>query len=81
MNNDTHLPFDLPGVARRKVTAAFEGGLISSDAGVTLLAQAERRLDLANKLACVIADPRGPTQISHTISDILRARMFAIAAG
>lgn len=81
MNSHTLLPIDLPSVARKKVTAAFDGGLISSDGGVALLAQAERRLDLANKLACAIADPRDPAQISHTISDMLRARMFAVAAG
>ena len=81
MRDDTHLPFDLPSVARKKVTAAFDGGLISSDGGVVVLAQAERRLDLANKLSGVIADPRDPAQITHTIPDMLRARMFAIAAG
>lgn len=73
--------FALPSVGRKKVSAAFDGGRISSDGGVTLLAQAERRLDIADQLAAVIADCRDPAQITHSIADMLRARMFAIACG
>ena len=41
------LPFDLPAVRRKKVIAAFDGGLISSDGGLVLLREAEWRLGLA----------------------------------
>ena len=37
MDNNNFLPFDLPAVARKKVTAAFDGGRLSSDGGVMLL--------------------------------------------
>jgi Transposase DDE domain group 1 len=50
-------------VDRKKITAAFDGGRITSDAGVVLLGQAERRCGLAGKLAAVIADPRNPLLI------------------
>ena len=33
----------------RKITAAFDGGRISSDGGVMLLALAERRMGIADK--------------------------------
>jgi hypothetical protein len=56
MNQDIPLPFDLPAVARKKVSAAFNGGRITSDGGVMLLAQAERRLGIADQLAAVIPD-------------------------
>src|SRR5260370_2863582 len=49
--NDDRLPFDLPAVPRKKVSAAFDGGRITSDGGVMLLAQAERRLGIADRLA------------------------------
>lgn len=81
MDESTLLPFALPSVGRKKVTAAFDGGRISSDGGLMLLSAAERRLGIADKLAGVIADPRDPGQITHTLQDMLRARMFAIAAG
>jgi hypothetical protein len=40
MDEDIPLPFDLPAVARKKVSTAFDGGRITSDGGVMLLAQA-----------------------------------------
>src|SRR6266478_4284751 len=52
MTDDSFLPFSFPAIGRKKVTAAFDGGRLSSDGGVMLLAQAERRLDPAFKLAC-----------------------------
>ena len=58
MIEDSLLPFSFPAVGRKKITAAFDGGRITSDSGVMLLGQAERRLGVADKLAAVIADPR-----------------------
>jgi len=81
MTEDTLLPFSLPAVCRKKVTAAFDGGRLTSDGGVLLLAEAERRLGLADKLAAVIADGRDPSRVIHTLPDILRARILAIACG
>lgn len=81
MTHDTLLPFSLPAVSRKKVIAAFDGGRISSDGGMMLLAAAERRLGIAEKLAAVIPDPRDPARTIHPLPDILRARIFAIACG
>jgi hypothetical protein len=80
-DDDKLLPFSLPSIRRKKVTAAFDGGRISSDGGVLLLAGADRQLGLIDTLAAIIPDHRNPAQITHTMSDILRARMFAIARG
>ena len=44
MTEDTLLLFDVPAVRRKKVTADFGGGLISSVGGLVLLPEAERRL-------------------------------------
>ncbi len=81
MTDDAFLPFSFPTIGRKKVTAAFDGGRISSDGGVILLAAAERRLQLAERLAAVIQDPRDPARVKHAMADILRARIFAIACG
>ena len=81
MADDSPLAFSLPAVSRKKVTAAFDGGRLSSDSGVTLLALAERRRAVAGTLAALIADPRDPAHITHTVEDVLRARMLAIACG
>jgi hypothetical protein len=81
MDEDALLPFTLPSVGRKKLTAAFDGGRPTSDGGVMLLSLAERRIGLAQKLAAEIADPRDPTRVIHPLPDILRARILAIACG
>jgi hypothetical protein len=74
-------PFAFPAVGRKKVEAAFDGGRITSDGGVLLLGPVERHLGIADALARLIADPRNPAFVTHSVSDILRARILAIACG
>src|SRR6476661_6224497 len=81
MTDDNQLSFNLPSVSRKKVTAAFDGGRLSSDSGVMLLALADRRRAVADTLAALIADHRDPSHITHTVADVLRARMLAIGCG
>src|ERR1700728_178388 len=81
MLEDNLLPFSFPAVERKKVTAAFDGGRIASDGGVMLLAAVEKELGIADRLAPLITDPRNPVLVTHSVADILRARMLAIACG
>ena len=81
MSDDTALPFRFPAVRGKKLTAAFDGGRLSSDGGVLLLAQAARRMGIAEKLAAVIPDRRDPARVVHGLAEILLARMLAIACG
>src|SRR6478735_8752629 len=74
-DDDTLLPFSLPSIGQKKLTAAFDGGLISSDGGVLLLAGADKRLGLIDTLAAIIPDHRDPDLITHSMADILRARV------
>ena len=46
-----------------------------------LLALAERRRKVAETLAAHVADRRDPLHITHTVADVLRARMLAIGCG
>lgn len=81
MDQDSLLPLDLPAVAGKKVRVAFDGGRLSSDAGVLLLRAVESKLGIAARLAGFLRDGRNPSRIDHTIAEMLRFRMFAIAAG
>ena len=81
MTNDTIPLFAFPAIEGKKVTAAFDGGRLSSDGGVMLLSMAERRLGVAQRLARCIPDRRDPSRIAHTIADMIRARVFAICCG
>lgn len=81
MTEDTPLPFALPSVRRKKVTAAFDGGRITSDGGVLLLSAVEKEIGITDRLTPLIKDPRNPRLVTHSVADILRARILAIACG
>ena len=81
MIDNSFLPFDLPAVCRKKVSASFDGGAISSDGGLLLLREADRRLGLTRMLASCVQDRRDPSRISHAVEEMLLFRMMAIACG
>lgn len=68
-------------VAGKVVCAAFDGGCLTSDAGVLVLAEVERRLGIAERLAHCLADPRASERVHHTLVEMIRFRMLLIAAG
>jgi hypothetical protein len=70
-----------PAVCGKPVHVAFDGGRLTSDGGVLMLAEIERRLGLAERLAKCIDDPRDPAAIEHPIAEMIRYRALLIAAG
>jgi hypothetical protein len=74
----------LPGlspVCGKPVVARFDGGRLSSDGGILLLAEVERRLGIADRLARCLEDRRAPDRIVHGLAEMIRFRALAIAAG
>jgi hypothetical protein len=74
----------LPGlspVAGKPVRLAFDGGRLTSDGGVLVLAEIERKLGIAERLARCIADPRAPERVRHSLAEMIRYRALLIAAG
>jgi hypothetical protein len=65
MDEERVLPFELPEVARKKVSVGFDGGMLSSDAGVLLLHGIERRQGLSERLAACMRDRRDQSRIDH----------------
>ena len=68
-------------LGRRVVEGRFDGGSMTSDAGVMLLGATDRRLGLIAAAARCIADPRDPLLIKHTVLDMLRQRVYGLALG
>ncbi|MEM7190549.1 MAG: IS1380 family transposase [Pseudomonadota bacterium] len=81
MPDDTLLPFSLPTIKQKKVMAAFDGGRLSSDGGVALLALAEKRVGIIDRLAGLFPDDRDPERVTHSLGSIIGARVFAIGCG
>ena len=76
-------PF-LPGlspVQGKAVVARFDGGRLSSEGGLLVLREIERRLGLAERLAGCLTDPRAPEKVVHRLAEIIRFRILMIAAG
>ena len=68
-------------LAGKAVRVAFDGGRLTSDAGVLPLADIERRLGIAERLARCVEDPRSPGRVHHTVAEMIRLRVLLIAAG
>lgn len=80
--NDLTLPLSgLSSVGGKAVVARFDGGMLSSNGGVVALAEEEKRLRVADRLARCIDDPRCPDQVVHSLADMIGFRMKMIAAG
>jgi hypothetical protein len=73
--------FGFASFDRRQIEASFSGGDVSSDAGVMVLRQIDRRLGLTWALDKVLEDRRNPDFITHRQIDLLRQRIYGIALG
>jgi hypothetical protein len=74
----------LPGlspVSGKDLVVRFDGGELSSDAGVLALRAIEGRLGVADRLAGCLKDARAPDRVVHSLAEIIRFRLLMIAAG
>ena len=81
MTECTQESCDFPVCKRRRVEATFDGGDITSDAGVLLLQQADRRLGLSMAVAKALHDPRRRASCAHGLDSLIRQRLFGLALG
>jgi hypothetical protein len=72
---------DLGRSGGRKLVGAFDGGAITSNGGVVLLAAADKRIGLSRRLASCFTDLRFADAVRHAVTDLLRQRIFGIALG
>src|SRR5467141_2498860 len=74
-------PLLLAPVGDKTVELDFGGGRLSSDAGLILLKDIDDQLGLTRAFAAVLADSRDARRIHFTPEDLLKQRIFQIAAG
>ena len=72
---------EFQGLTRRTVVASFDGGTVSSDGGVLLLAEVDRRLGLLEQFAACFKDHRNPDLVEHSLEELVRQRVFGLALG
>ena len=81
MPADSASPLHLAPVEDKATLVDFDGGRLSSDGGLVLLNDPDDQLGLTRDLAAVLSDPRDPRRVAFTLHDLLKQRVFHIAAG
>ena len=81
MTNRTPSQLYFPGCQRRRVEASFSGGHVTSDGGALLLRQADRKSGLLAAATKALADPRRKKSCRHSLSSMLRQRIYGLALG
>jgi len=66
---------------RREVSAAFDGGRITSDAGGLLLREVEAKFAFIAQFARCFTDHRDSERIEHSVEELLRQRIFGLCLG
>jgi hypothetical protein len=73
--------FDFQALGSRAVTARFDGGAITSDAGGLLLREVEAKTGILRRFAACFTDHRDPELVEHTVGELVAQRVFALALG
>jgi len=81
MTNCNTTPLLFSSLGRKNLVADFDGGDLTSDGGLPLLREVDRKIGLIDALDAALADPRCPWLIEHDQRTILAQRIFALAAG
>lgn len=72
---------ELQGPGRQVLTASFDGGHLTSDAGVVVLHELDQKLGILRRFSDCFVDARDPGRIEHSLEELLRQRVFAMGLG
>lgn len=73
--------WSLSSINRHRLVGDFLGGRLSSDSGALLLREVDKQISLTEALAACMTDDRHPSYVRHSIEQMFRQRIFAIALG
>ncbi len=81
MTECTRASFAFASDTQRTVVAKFDGGTITTEGGGLLLHQVEQKTGILRQFAACFRDFRGSTRIDHTVEELVRQRVYALALG
>jgi hypothetical protein len=81
VTNSTPHAVLFPNLFVKPAKAVFDGETQSSDSGVSLVRAVDLRLGLTDRLAALLADPRDPLRVQHSLDELFRQRVFSIVLG
>lgn len=73
--------FTFTPLKKRQIQADFSGGHITSDAGLLLLREIDRKSRLTERVANCLVDSRQTGKVKHELVDMIRQRVYGIACG
>lgn len=65
----------------RKVIADFSGGRITSDAGIVLIAELDKKLKITARFAQCFRDYRDSSYVDYSVHQLLAQRVYGIILG
>ncbi|MGH2509249.1 MAG: IS1380 family transposase [Ktedonobacteraceae bacterium] len=72
---------EFQGIGQRRIVVSNDAEVNSSDAGLVLLEQLERRHRIINRLGRCFEDGRHPAFVVHSLSTLLKQRIYGICQG
>lgn len=63
------------------VVVNFGGGLVTSDAGLSLIAEIDRKLQITSQFAQCFQDYRKPNRVDHSIESLIKQRTYGLVMG
>jgi len=80
-NQYSNKQINLDRLDGREVIANFDGGSITSDAGIILLSELDKKLEITSRFAKCFQDYRNSSYVHYPIDRLLAQRIYAIALG
>ena len=82
-NSTNYIPnkFNFGSIKGRKIVADFTGGKITSDAGIVLLAELDKKLQITKKFSKCFQDYRSASYTDYSVHQLLSQRVYGISLG
>ena len=73
--------FTFGRVESRQVIVNFNGGTITSDAGLTLIAALDQKRQITARFAACFQDYRNPARVEHSLETLVAQRVYGLVQG
>lgn len=73
--------FKFERVKSRQVVVNFKGGTVTSDAGLSLIAELDRKRKIRSRFASCFKDYRDINRIEHSIENLIAQRVYGLIMG
>jgi len=73
--------FKFEGEKSRPVVVNFQGGTVTSDAGLSLITELDSKRKITSRLAECFKDYRDANRIDHSINGLMQERVYGLIMG